>query len=85
MSRSETGRQKKRKRKWPYAVTILILLLLAAVVFVLKTQKERQGDGDDGTTLETAFIGSIAVTTEGSGSVEAASTRAIALEYDGKL
>lgn len=84
MSKQETTRRK--KRKWPIVLVIILLLLVAAAsFFMLSGGKERVESSRTKVTTEAAFIGLISVTTEGSGSVEAASTKALALEYDGKL
>ncbi|MDY3918575.1 MAG: efflux RND transporter periplasmic adaptor subunit [Candidatus Limivivens sp.] len=77
----------RKKRKWPIAAAVLLLIALLAVlvIFVLFRKNPDAVRRDSAVATKAAFLGSISVTTEGSGSVEAASTRALALEYDGKL
>lgn len=72
-------------RKWPAAVIVLLLVLVCAVYL---TGRKKEEDGASKTALletGTASVGTLSVTCEGSGSVEAASTKAVTLEYDGKL
>lgn len=84
MSRQETTR--KRRKKWPIVLAVILVLLIAAwIVLAVIGKKEGTGSRQKNVTTESAFIGSISVNTEGSGSVEAASTKALALEYDGRL
>ncbi len=82
MSKKETG--KRKKKRWLAAVVVVILLLLAAFIFLVFTG-EKETQARKTVETEAAFYGSISVTTEGSGYVEAASTKAVVLEYDGKL
>ena len=83
MSKEKTGKPGKKKRLIIAAVVILILA--AAALMLLGGSGKTKKDTTANVTTEAAFTGSIAVTTEGSGYVEAASTKALALEYDGKL
>lgn len=82
MSKQDAGKRK----KWPIVLAVVLLLVIAAAAFfLLRGGKEQTESRRTKVTTEAAFIGSISDTTEGSGSVEAASTKALALEYDGKL
>ena len=77
---------KRKRKKWPIVLAVLLLLLVAVIAFfVMSGGKQQMESRMTKVTTESAFIGSISVTTEGSGFVEAASTKALALEYDGKL
>lgn len=75
---------KKGKKRW-LIVLVVLLVLLAAFLFMLGSFRGRSEQSAAGQSEATVSTGSISVTTEGSGYVEAASTRAMALEYDGKL
>lgn len=75
---------KKGKKRWLIVLAVL-LVLLAAFLFMLGSFRGRSEQSAAGQSEATVSTGSISVTTEGSGYVEAASTRALALEYDGKL
>lgn len=77
-------KEKKKRKKWP-VVLLVVLLLAAAVVVILTMGKRKQEDQASEVTTEAVTRGTLAVTTEGSGAVEAASTKAVALEYEGKL
>ena len=92
--------KKRRKKKvWPVILIIVIVAAAAAIIFaswkagkislpfVGAYQGAAQKDTAQISSLEKADaqIGSIKVTTQGSGSVEAASSRAVTLDYDGKL
>ncbi|MDO5423488.1 MAG: HlyD family efflux transporter periplasmic adaptor subunit [Eubacteriales bacterium] len=79
------NQETRKKRKWPIVVAILVLLLLAAILSLFILGRKATTAIQNSVTTEAVFTGSISVTTEGSGSVEAASTKALALEYDGKL
>lgn len=80
----QEGARRKRK-KWPVVVVLVLLVLAAAVFFFFGRVKKEVENSTAKVTTEAAALGSIAVNTEGSGSVEAASTKALTLEYDGKL
>lgn len=77
--------QRKKRKLWPILVVILLLVILAVYLWGQQTGHPSGGTQTADLKTEAACIGSISVTTEGSGSVEAASTKAITLEYDGKL
>lgn len=83
MSKEKTGKPGKKKRL--IIAVVVILILAAAALMLLRGSGRAKKDTTANVTTEAAFTGSIAVTTEGSGYVEAASTKALALEYDGKL
>ncbi|MDO5345485.1 MAG: efflux RND transporter periplasmic adaptor subunit [Lachnospiraceae bacterium] len=76
-------KEKKKRKKWP--LVLIILLILAAAAFLLLSGKKKQESKAGETTTASVIRGTLEVTTEGSGAVEAASTKAVALEYDGKL
>jgi len=76
---------KKKRKKWPLVLIIVILLLMGTAVLLIRSGKKTLEEAVNNQTAEAVKRGAIAVTTEGSGTVEAASTRALALEYDGKL
>ncbi|MDO4620601.1 MAG: efflux RND transporter periplasmic adaptor subunit [Lachnospiraceae bacterium] len=72
------------------ALVVLVLLGAAAVRYDLPGLLSRNAASKDGGAVsysETAAVtrGNLSVTAEGSGSVEAAGTKAVAMEYDGKL
>ncbi|MBP5168514.1 MAG: efflux RND transporter periplasmic adaptor subunit [Oscillospiraceae bacterium] len=79
------GRKNSRKI-WPWI--LVIALIAAAVVWRMGLIPGLSPDSDSEqavlTTAE-AFLGSIEVITEGSGSVEAASSRSVRIQYKGKL
>lgn len=77
--------QRKKRKLWPILVVILLLVILAVYLWGRQTGHPSGSTQTADLKTEAACIGSISVTTEGSGSVEAASTKAITLEYDGKL
>lgn len=81
--KEQNGR--KKRRKWPFVLLILLLVLAGGGYVLLRMGKAQLEAVSRTLTTESVTRGPISVTTEGSGSVEAASTRAMALEYDGKL
>ncbi len=81
--RNNVTSKKKKGKKRIVAVVVILLLLVAAAGFVLLRGK--RAVESPSLTTEKAFTGTISVVTEGSGSIEAASTKAVTLEYDGKL
>lgn len=83
MRRQKT--EKTQKKKWPLILGVVIFAVLIGAAAVLFTKRGSIEKSNLKVNTETAFTGSISVTTEGSGYVEAASTRALAMEYDGKL
>lgn len=76
---------KKRRRKWPIVLAVILLIVIAGAAALLVAGKKFVEQTVQSVSTETAAMGSIRVTTEGSGYVEAASTKALVLEYDGKL
>ena len=76
---------KKKRRKWPIVLAVILLILVGAAAAMISAGKKFVEQTVQSVSTETASSGSIRVTTEGSGSVEAASTKALVLEYDGKL
>lgn len=86
---SKNGTKKSGKKKWIVAGVIIAVLIL--VIFVVTRFSSRRtamagaGSGTAAISTEAVTTGSISVKTEGSGYVEAASTKAVALDYDGKL
>lgn len=78
--------KKNKRKKWPVAVGIVgVVLVASAAGGYVVNEKSGKTDSTAKLPTETVTNGSISVVTEGSGSVEAASTKAVALEYDGKL
>lgn len=75
--------KKKGRIKW-IILLVAVIAVAAAGRFLLT---RRSADTEEKTQAETETVsrGTISKTAEGSGSVEAASTKAIALEYDGKI
>ncbi|MBQ8075649.1 MAG: HlyD family efflux transporter periplasmic adaptor subunit [Oscillospiraceae bacterium] len=80
----------KRRKKW--WIVLLVVVLVAAAAFLWATGRipvlsAFRSEGNQKEELPTAEVitGSIEVITEGSGSVEAASTAAVFLKYGGKF
>lgn len=76
----------KKKGHKKLGIALGILAALAAAVVVLpRVAGDRQTTGSAALKTDTVKVGDIQVTAEGSGTIEASSTKAVALEYDGKL
>lgn len=88
---SKNATKKSGKKKWIVAGIIIVLLILAALLASRLFGRRRSAmsvsteTAGAAVSTETVTTGSISVKTEGSGYVEAASTKAIALDYDGEL
>ena len=78
-------KEKKKRKKWPVILALVLILGAAAAAMLLFGMKKKNENNVESMATTSVTRGSIAVTTEGSGAVEAASTKAIALEYEGKL
>ena len=78
-------KEKKKRKKWPVILVLVLILGAAAAAMLLFGMKKKNENNVESMATTSVTRGSIAVTTEGSGAVEAASTKAIALEYEGKL
>lgn len=79
------NKEVKKRKKWPWVLAAIVVLLAAWMVLSFAGLKRKVESRAAALSTETVNRGSISVNTEGSGSVEAASTKAVALEYDGKL
>ncbi len=81
----ENNGKKKKRKKWPIVLLVIVLVLVLVFFGLFRAGTKRLEEASRKLTTEAVKRGTISLTTEGSGSVEAAATRALTLEYDGKL